>query len=98
MKLVIDKKKLKTSLQNLARNCGYVLQYQELNRKSFIRRLTKIEYPRFHLYIEENGQSLIATLHLDQKKPVYKGAASHQGEYGGTIIENEFNRIKNILL
>lgn len=98
MKLTIDKENLKTSWQNLARNCGYTLQYQESNRKSFIRRLTKIDYPRFHLYVEENERNFIVTLHLDQKKPVYKGSAGHQGEYDGPIIENEFNRIKNILL
>lgn len=98
MKLQIDKQNLKTNWHNLARNCGYTLQYQELNRKSFIRRLTKIDYPRFHLYVEENERNFIVTLHLDQKKPVYKGSTSHQGEYDGTMVENEFNRIKNILL
>ena len=36
-------------------------------------------------------------LHLDQKKPVYRGTVAHSGEYEGEIVAKEIARIKNIL-
>ena len=32
-------------------------------------------------------------LHLDQKKPQYKGARAHNGEYDGPVVEREIARI-----
>jgi hypothetical protein len=32
-------------------------------------------------------------LHLDQKKPQYKGTRAHNGEYDGPIVEREITRI-----
>ncbi len=98
MKFIIDKNALKGKINNSARRCGYVLQYSESNRFSFVRRLSSLDFPRFHLYAEENENKYFFSLHLDQKKPVYKGGASHQGEYEGSLVENEFKRIKNIFL
>ena len=36
-------------------------------------------------------------LHLDQKKPVYKGAPAHSAEYEGEVVEKEAERIKKII-
>lgn len=98
MKITISKEKLKGSLLNLMRRCGYKPQYQTLDRKIFIRCLTNLNYPRFHIYAEEKKNDYELSLHLDQKKPVYRGSASHQGEYNGPMVEEELKRIKNILL
>lgn len=79
---------------NLARKIGYYFQ-----NEGFVRPLERSGYPRFHLYIksgkENNG--LIFNLHLDQKRPVYKGAHDHAAEYEGKVVENEAERIKQAL-
>ena len=54
-------------------------------------------YPRFHIYLKEENDNLIFNLHLDQKRPIYKGVAAHAGEYDGKIVEEEAERIKEIL-
>lgn len=77
---------------NLAREIGYYFQ-----NESFVRPLERSGYPRFHLYIEENNNGLIFNLHLDQKRPVYKEAHDHAAEYEGKVVENEAERIKQIL-
>ena len=51
----------------------------------------------FHIYLEEDDPDLILNLHLDQKRPSYEGATAHSGEYEGKIIEDEIERIKQIL-
>jgi len=34
---------------------------------------------------------------LDQKKPIYQGTPAHSGEYEGKVVEEETERIKQIL-
>ncbi len=77
---------------NLARKIGYYFQ-----NESFVRPLERNGYPRFHLYIKENKEEIIFNLHLDQKRPVYKEAHDHAAEYEGKVVENEAERIKQIL-
>ena len=86
MKFTIEKKN--ESLNNLMRKAGYFSI-----DSSFIRPLERSGYPRFHIYIEDN----IINLHLDQKRPVYKGTTAHSGEYEGSVVENEVQRIKRIM-
>lgn len=78
---------------NLMRKIGYLFQKEN----QFVRPLGRNGYPRFHLYIEENNDELIFNLHLDQKKPIYKGSPAHAGEYEGKVVETEAQRIKQIL-
>lgn len=80
------------NILNLARRIGYYFQGQ-----SFVRPLERSGYPRFHLYIKESGEEIIFNLHLDQKRPIYQGAPAHAGEYSGKIVEQEAERIKQIL-
>lgn len=54
-------------------------------------------YPRFHLYVKTKDKNLIFNLHLDQKKPIYRGVPAHAGEYDGEIVEKEAARIKQSL-
>lgn len=84
---------------NLARKIGYHFQEEKQDELIFIRPLERNGYPRFHLYIklDEKNKQLIFNLHLDQKKPIYKGAPAHAGEYEGPVVETEAERIKQIL-
>ena len=67
-------------------------------RDGFVRPLSLAGYPRFHIYLKESKADYIFTLHLDQKRPVYKNAKAHQGDYDSNIIKNEAERIKKKLL
>jgi len=95
MKFVI--KNTGENLINLARKIGYYFQEQKQDELSFVRPLERSGYPKFHLYIKSDQEDLIFNLHLDQKRPIYKGAPAHAGEYEGTIVENEAERIKQTL-
>ena len=83
---------------SLLRRVGYYFQREENSELSFVRPLERNGYPRFHLYIKTNeNNELIFNLHLDQKRPVYRGASAHAGEYDGKTVESETERIKQIL-
>lgn len=60
---------------------------------SFVIRLSREFYPRFHVYVERRGEQVIVSLHLDQKKPSYGDAHAHSGEYEGPVVEKEMARI-----
>jgi hypothetical protein len=90
--MIFTIKNNRENITNIIRKIGYYSQ-----NDSFIKPLERGGYPRFHLYIKEENDKLIFNLHLDQKKPVYKTVTDHAGEYEGTIIENEAQRIKQIL-
>lgn len=82
------------------RKAGYHFQNknEEKGELIFIRPLEKSGYPRFHLYLKvEEKNNLIFNLHLDQKRPFYKGAPAHAAEYESSPVEKETERIKQIL-
>ena len=87
------------NLINLARKLGYIPRASYKEEYEFIRPLLGRDYPRFHIYIRENKDKniLAFSLHLDQKKPSYRGASAHSGEYEGEIVEKEAERIKKII-
>lgn len=66
-------------------------------KDSYVRPLSAGDYPRFHLYIKNKGEEYIFNLHLDQKKKSYGKETAHSGEYGGKLIEEEVERIKNLI-
>ncbi|MDP3093228.1 MAG: hypothetical protein Q8N16_00495 [bacterium] len=88
--------KPKENVANLARILGYRLLKGTDDEFNFVRPLAR-DYPRFHLYLREKGNNLSLNLHLDQKKPSYKGQTRHSGEYGGELVEAEKQRINSIL-
>ena len=100
MKFII-KNELKESIVNLMRKVGYRFQRKNEERKEmvFVRSLARSGYPRFHIYLRTNEktQQIFLNLHLDQKKPVYKGVSAHSADYEGEVVENEARRIKEIL-
>ena len=71
MKIYIDKA---VNLYNLMRKCGYAPFHD-----SYIKKLTTLNYPRFHLYAKETEEQYILNLHLDQKKPTYGKETAHSG-------------------
>jgi len=79
--------------------------FGEAREFSIVRQVGRNDYPRLHLYIKEDrrpidqstGLSFIFNLHLDQKKPSYKGSRAHGGEYDGDLINKEAQRIKDII-
>jgi hypothetical protein len=100
MKFTLNSNLLKDNVYNLVRKARY--RFQEKDEKNseliFVRPLNRSGYPRFHLYIKKlDEENLIFDLHIDQKKPIYRGAHAHSGEYEGEIVEKELERIKENL-
>lgn len=67
-------------------------------RDSYVRRLSSAAYPRFHLYLDKTEQNICyLSLHLDQKKISYQGQTAHSGDYDGSIVSDEKDRIISAL-
>ena len=93
------KKAEKQNIYNLMRDCGYHFQRQDSERGateySFVR--PRIGFPRWHIYAKIDGNNFVCNIHLDQKKPVYKGATAHSGDYDEPIVQKEIDRILQII-
>ncbi len=87
----------KENIYNLMRKIGYYFRGEDKEKSelSFVR--PPKGYPRFHIYLKPGNKNLIFDLHLDQKRPIYKGATAHSGEYDGELVEKEVERVKQIL-
>jgi len=95
MKFRINKN-LISNVKMEVRRSGYALIYDRRRGvESFVRRLGSGHYPRFHLYINDDGRNLIFNLHLDQKKASYAGYNMHNAEYDDSLVEDEVNRLKS---
>jgi len=90
-------KNLNRSVVDVARSSGYVIIDNNGEQINMVRKLAGQNYPRFHIYVKQNGQDFVFSLHLDQKKPSYEGSHAHSGEYFGPLVENEADRIKQII-
>ena len=91
-------KDIKENIAETARKIGYVIiDAKENNEYNLVRRLGIGNYPRFHIFVRQAGDRLLFGLHLDQKQPSYKGSHAHSGEYEGPVVEEEADRIKEIL-
>ena len=81
----------------LMRQAGYTFSRGIVGEEmSFIRPLEANGYPRFHVYLDWQGDNLSINLHLDQKRPSYGVGHAHSGEYDGEMIKNEMERIKRM--
>ena len=98
MEFFFEKELLNDNIYNLLKKIGYhfIGKNQKKSEIVFNRPLERNRYPRFHLYLKINEDRIIFNLHLDQKKPSYKGSPAHSAEYEGKIVENEAERIKEI--
>ena len=96
MKIILEN--FGQNIYNLMRRCGYFYQKRDekTGQEIFIKKLSPSGYPRFHIYLSFNQdlKKLAINLHLDQKKPIYKGVSAHAGEYEGEVVEKEAKRIK----
>jgi len=90
-------KNIQESIVGAARMLGYVIIDANGNEYNLVRRLTGVNYPRFHIYLKQQGDNFVFSLHLDQKKPSYGGSHAHNGEYFGPVIDAETERIKSVL-
>lgn len=85
-------------LNDLLRRAGYAPHRDPRSREqSFVRRFSAGEFPRFHLYAQEEDNGTVFNLHLDQKKPSYEGSRAHAGEYDGPLLEEERKRIEAVV-
>lgn len=92
-------KNINKSINDLMRTIGYQPAYFQKNGEvSIVRQIGRNDYPRFHLYVTQSGANMNFSLHLDQKKPSYEGAKGHSGDYDGSVVEGEAERIRNMLL
>ncbi len=92
----------KENIGSLMRKIGYIptsYSFSVENEYNFIKPLSNSNYPRFHIYVKKDDEknAYAFNLHLDSKKPSYKGSPAHSGEYEGDLIEKEINRIKKII-
>lgn len=96
MKFVL-KKQFKENIYSVMREIGYRFQREDKEKKEMIFTRPPKGYPRFHIYLKAEDENLIFNLHLDQKRPIYKGAPAHSGEYEGEVVVKEAERIKQLL-
>ena len=97
MKLKILKTKI-IDPTDAMRHVGYgMLQDRRTGKTSFAKRIHGDLYPRFHMYVEDEGEFWSFNLHLDQKAPVYAGVTAHAGDYDGPAVEKEMARLAGLL-
>jgi len=81
----------------LMRKAGYGEKVTKQGKVSYIRRLRAAEFPRFHAYVDAKAKGFQVNLHLDQKGACYTGSAAHSGEYDGDLVNQEAERIKDVI-
>lgn len=92
-------KDIKENIAEVARKIGYIIiDSRENGQYNLVRKLDINNYPRFHIYLKQAGDRFIFNLHLDQKQPSYKGSHAHSGEYEGPVVEDEADRIRELLV
>ncbi len=96
MKIIL-KEPFRENIYVLMRRMGYHFQREDKERKELVFTRPARGFPRFHLFIKKNGNDLIFSLHLDQKRPIYKGTPAHAGEYNSKVVKEEVERIREIL-
>lgn len=86
--------------ENLIRRAGYAEHRDRHSPEvSYTHRAGPDFYPRFHVYIKTRNDGVVFSLHLDQKRPSYGGGThAHAGEYAGSTVEREGERIRQSVL
>ncbi len=80
------------------REAGYHFERQvNPGEMVFIKGFEGVDFPRWHLYAKEISGGWELNLHLDQKRPIYRGASAHGGEYNGPLVEKETARLHELL-
>lgn len=98
MKLIIKDSDIDSTPFNFLRSAGYIyIESRQTGQGSFSRPLGNGHYPRFHIYVNEEDNSITFNIHLDQKQASYEGTSAHSGEYDGEIVAQEVQRLKGFL-
>jgi len=97
MKIFFDRTQV-SDPEKFIRRCGYGLHKTRNGEVSYVKRVHRDWYPRFHVYVLEDKEKIVFNLHLDQRQPVYAGVTAHAGEYDGEVVEREAERIKKFIV
>lgn len=86
--------KLSHQIAVITRKCLYIEIFDKKTGKaSFVRKLTKNHYPRFHLYIKESPEEVVFDLHLDQSQTRYENQTAHNADYESDEVKAELTKI-----
>ncbi|MFW0862412.1 MAG: hypothetical protein ACKKL6_02395 [Candidatus Komeilibacteria bacterium] len=78
--------------ERILQDAGY-----HMHRDSFVKRLSRDFYPRFHVYMKNERDGMIEfNVHLDQRAGVHEGVTAHAGEYDSDLVIKEGNRLQEI--
>jgi hypothetical protein len=98
MKLSLSQSDLNIPYHNFLRQAGYsYMENKKTGQGSFARPFGNNNYPRFHIYVIEDGDQLIFNTHLDQKQASYEGTSAHSGEYDSPLVKQELDRLRSLL-
>lgn len=98
MKLKISQNDLNVPYPAFMKQAGYIyITDRKTGHSSFVRPFGNNNYPRFHIYINEEDDKLIFNAHLDQKQASYQGVSAHSGEYDSPLVKQELERLKSLL-
>ncbi|MCX6792625.1 MAG: hypothetical protein NTY12_01235 [Candidatus Falkowbacteria bacterium] len=98
MRLIIDQSQLSTPYHNFLRLAGYsYMPNRKTGQDSFVRPFGNNNYPRFHIYVNEEVDKIIFNAHLDQKQASYEGTSAHSGEYDSPLVKQELDRLKSLI-
>ncbi|MDZ7611909.1 MAG: hypothetical protein U5L10_04055 [Candidatus Moranbacteria bacterium] len=79
---------------DMLRNAGYkFITDRKTGKNSYVQNISGGRYPRFHLYLKEEGDNLIFDLHLDQSPVRYAGQTAHKADYDSPEVKDELIRI-----
>ena len=97
MKLFFQDPQKNKNLPTRLREAGYRFErHANSEEMVFIKGFEGADFPRWHLYTKETPDGWELNLHLDQKRPIYRGASAHGGEYDGPLVEKETARLQEL--
>lgn len=86
---------LTAQVRSILQEAGYH-EFRDPNtgKASYSLRLDRKQYPRFHVYVHRATLDYTELdLHIDQKKASYEGHTAHSGEYDGSTVQAEGERL-----
>lgn len=98
MKLRIAKNQLRDNPYRLLRKFGYgFIRDRRSGSESMVRRLGRGFYPRLHMYVEEEGEEVVFSLHLDQQQATHYSSHRHNAEYDSEPVKKELERLEKFV-
>lgn len=97
MNIIYNKELMKTSYQIL-REAGYIpILDRKSGKQSYVFKIGGAHYPRYHVYVEEETDTLLKLhLHLDNREHGW-GQKLHDTEYKGENVDAEAGRLERWL-